>query len=88
MSLRLKRIDENNLRAAAELATRKVTCEGCYWLARHPRPMCKGEDSPHYRTAREAYHERCAAFSVTGVLPVIENPKREERRARKEVTKR
>lgn len=88
MSLRLKRIDETNLRAAAELAQRRVTCEGCYWLVRYPRPMCRGEASPHYRTARESYHERCDAFSVTGVIPVIENPKREERRARKEVIRR
>jgi hypothetical protein len=50
--------------------------------------MCRGETSPHYRTARESYHERCHAFSVTGAMPVIENPKREERRARKEVVKR
>jgi len=88
MSLRFKHIDEQNRRAAAELAARKVSCEGCFWLARHPRPMCRGETSPHYRTARESYHERCHAFSVTGAMPVIDNPKREERRARKEVIRR
>lgn len=76
MSLRLKRIDEANLRAAAELATRKLTCEGCAWLGRNPRPMCKGEDSPHYRQVRDTYHERCAEFSASAVPKVKEVEKR------------
>jgi|LakMenE18May11ns_1017448.scaffolds.fasta_scaffold9404896_2 hypothetical protein len=75
MSLRFKHIDEAHRRAAAELASRKVTCEGCFFLQRHPRPMCKGEDSPHFRTVRDTYHERCHAFSVSKPEPRPPEPR-------------
>jgi hypothetical protein len=43
--------------------------------------MCKGEDSPHFRTVRDTYHERCHAFSVSRP-----EPKPPELRARKPVS--
>lgn len=41
-----------------------LTCQGCAHLRTYPRPICKGEASPHYRMARETYHARCPAFGV------------------------
>lgn len=71
--IRTKRLDETHLRAAADLAQQRLTCEGCAWLARHPRPMCKGENSSHYRTVRETYSERCSGFAVT-TAPIVKDP--------------
>jgi hypothetical protein len=64
MSLRLKRTDQANLRAAAQLAQQSTTCEGCVWLQRHPRPQCKGEASEHFRRVRDTHYTRCAAYEV------------------------
>lgn len=46
------------------MSPRRLTCEGCAGLRIYPRPMCREERSPHFRTARDTYHERCAWFSV------------------------
>lgn len=64
MSLRLKRTDQANLRAAAQLAQQSTTCEGCAFLQRHPRPQCKGEASEHFRRVRDTHYTRCAAYEV------------------------
>ena len=64
MSLRLKRTDQANLRAAAQLAQQNTTCEGCCWLQRHPRPQCKGEASEHFRRVRDTHYTRCTAYEV------------------------
>ena len=64
MSLRLKRTDQTNLRAATMLAQQNSTCEGCVWLQRHPRPQCKGEASPHFRMVRDTYSARCTSYEV------------------------
>lgn len=45
-------------------AAQRLTCEGCAGLRLYPRPMCREERSPHFRSARDTYHERCAWFSV------------------------
>jgi hypothetical protein len=63
MSLRLKRTDQTNLRAAAQLAQQSTTCEGCCWLQRHPRPQCKGETSPYYRMVRDTHYPQCSVYA-------------------------
>lgn len=40
----------------------RATCEGCVHLARE-RPRCLNEDSEHFRTHRESYHDRCGQFA-------------------------
>lgn len=67
MSLRIKRIEKANTQAAAYLAQQHLTCEGCAFLQRHPRPQCKGETSPHFRMVRDTYHARCETFAVRGI---------------------
>ena len=67
MSLRLKRTDQTNLRAATMLAQQNSTCEGCAFLQRHPRPQCKGEGSAHFRMVRDTYHARCETYAVRGM---------------------
>ena len=49
-----------------------ATCFGCHWLARGHRPMCRGENSPHYRQPRDTYHARCGAFAVNPPKPTPE----------------
>ena len=48
---------------ARSIAAQPATCQGCFFLQVHPRPQCKGEASPYYRTARETYHPRCAVHA-------------------------
>jgi hypothetical protein len=65
MTSRTKQLDLKLAQAqAAELAQRKLTCEGCLHLQVWPRGQCKDERSPHFRAARETYHERCPYFGV------------------------
>jgi len=63
MTLRLKRTDQTNLRAATLLAQQNTTCEGCIFLQRYPRPQCKGETSPHFRMVRDTYNTQCSAYT-------------------------
>jgi hypothetical protein len=49
-------------RAVAQIVNQRRTCEGCAFLRTYPRPMCQGETSPHFRTARDTYHDQCGAF--------------------------
>jgi hypothetical protein len=83
MSTRFKQIDMENAKAIAREMTRNRTCEGCIALRVLPRPMCAGEASPHFRTVRETYHERCASYTVAGrQMPApkpVEPPKRKPR---------
>jgi hypothetical protein len=57
-------MDIEAAKASARKASARRTCEGCAWLERRIRPRCMSEKSPHFRTARDAYHERCAVFAV------------------------
>lgn len=66
MTIRHKHIDLEAARASARDAASRRTCDGCALLRIHPRPMCAGEGSPHYRTARDTYHERCQSYAVRG----------------------
>ena len=63
MSIRTKQLNAA-IAVAQSLAARPVTCEGCIGLRRYPRPMCREESSPHFRTARDTYHNRCSSYSV------------------------
>lgn len=65
-----KKLDREIAIASAAEMSRKVTCEGCAHLKRWPRPMCKGEASPHFRMVRDTYHQRCEAFAVMGVAQI------------------
>lgn len=57
--------DRNAAAAAAQALTlSRKTCEGCAGLRQYPRPMCREERSPHFRTARDTYHERCGLYTV------------------------
>jgi hypothetical protein len=60
-------IKEAQQSARELMGQRGPTCEGCAALRTYPRPMCSGEASPHFRTARDTYHARCASYSVKGV---------------------
>lgn len=65
MAVNTKHIDLEAAKASArEAALARKTCEGCTALRTYPRPMCAGEKSPHFRTARDTYHERCAFYGV------------------------
>lgn len=68
MTLRTKMQDIEHAKAVAREVTQsqRKTCEGCALLRIYPRPMCSGEQSPHFRTARDTYHPRCQWFSVRG----------------------
>lgn len=50
--------------AVAYVQKQNVTCEGCAFLQRWPRPQCKGEASPNFRMVRDTYHPRCAVYTV------------------------
>lgn len=65
MTIRFQHIDIEAAKASArEAALARKTCEGCTALRTYPRPMCAGEKSPHFRTVRDTYHERCQVYSV------------------------
>lgn len=62
------------LAAAQTIATQNRTCDGCAALRKFPRPMCRSEASPHFRTARDTYHPRCGAYNVTRVEVAMPEP--------------
>ena len=66
MSIRHKHMDIEAARASAREANARRTCEGCAYLRTQLRPMCQAEHGPHYRTARDTYHERCGVYAVRG----------------------
>lgn len=55
--------------ASAAQMTQRVTCEGCAYLQKWPRPQCKGEASAHFRRPRDTYHERCDVFAFSLPTP-------------------
>ena len=89
MTARFSQIDIAASKAAArEAASGRKTCEGCALLRTYTRPMCAGEKSPHFRTARDTYHERCQWYSVRGhegriVTPDMPPPEPEPEPTRK-----
>lgn len=67
MTARYAHVDLEAAKASArEAALSRKTCEGCVLLRTHPRPMCAGEKSPHFRTVRDTYHDRCQWYAVRG----------------------
>lgn len=60
--------------SAREMVMQRKTCEGCAMLRTYPRPMCAGEKSPHFRTVRDTYHERCPVYHVAGMQPAPPKP--------------
>ena len=57
---------------AAQLVSR-LTCEGCQHL-RALRFICMAETSPHFRTPRSTYQDRCTAYAVKGRQPPAPKP--------------
>lgn len=47
----------------------RPTCTGCVFLPKTDRPKCTSEASPHWRTPRETYHDRCRAFATAKPEP-------------------
>lgn len=78
MTIRTKMQDIEHAKAVAREVTQsqRKTCEGCALLRMYPRPMCQAEASPHWRTPREPYHDRCDAYAVT--LRAVEAPEVKE----------
>lgn len=75
MTVRYQQIDMAASKAAArEAALQRKTCEGCALLRIWPRPMCAGEKSPHFRTVRDTYHDRCEFYALKGVQTAPEPP--------------
>lgn len=56
------------------MSPQRLICEGCIGLRTYPRPMCKEKRSPHFRTARDTYHERCPWFAVRIKVEVASQP--------------
>lgn len=76
MTARFAHIDIANARASArEALVQRKTCEGCAALRRIPTPMCAREQSPHFRSARDTYHDRCQWYAVAGQEPKPPEPK-------------
>ena len=57
--------DRASAAAVAQSLTQvRKTCEGCAGLRQYPRPMCRQPTSPHFRMARDTYHDRCNQYAV------------------------
>jgi hypothetical protein len=65
MSRQNQKHDVKAAAAQAAQLVQRLTCEGCAHL-RGLRPKCDAEQSAHYRTPRETFHERCAFYAVKG----------------------
>lgn len=47
--------------ARIPVLVKRQTCEGCAFLTRE-RPRCLNEASPHFRSPRESYHDKCGFY--------------------------